>query len=947
MISTKHIRRIYDKSKQNAVAAVNDISLELPEKGMVAVFGKSGCGKTTLLNLIGGLDRPDGGTVSVCGEEMKIGSDELRNRCVGYIFQNYNLNRDVTVFENVAAALRLCGMSDESEITRRVNIALRCVGMLNYSRRRPDTLSGGQQQRVAIARAIVKNPPVILADEPTGNLDENNTIMIMDMLKSISREHLVLIVTHEAHLVDAYCDRVIEIVDGRVVCDRENENAEGRTKRNSNDIYLGELSKTVSETPNATVEYYGEPTEKLRLCIVNVNGKLYLKSLTPSLRVIDESSEITLHDGVFEELPATGRSGAVIDTHELGVPDGSSYGRLFRLRSSIAGSFGDLFRRKSKRRTKLLKFTLFFLAVFTVFTVSGLSNGLRVLLESYESMDPDVYYVRVRENTDVSAISNGVGSNGIEWARYMPEHYFLSASGGGYVRMKTDQFVTATAGQLYCNSVILDESLCKDKEVIAGNIDDMNAGAVVLSSASADGLLASGRTGLYENYDDLIGKELILGLGTYSREYVICSVVEDKTRSVYADSLTAAASSLTSVGVSLYPASFVESDIAVKEGEAFLLEGSYTGESVNIFGKKYNVVRREDVSSSWFGQEYRDYVLYQCSEQLEPFEVFSLKYDDKVTAVYDWLFDYYFRYSLEYCRSIPTNDPLIWAGGDSGDILWLISVLEREKMFDTLGVDAETVYEMYLYVSQFGDLPSSANENWVEFSKKSRAGELSQMLEEYRSYVLDHSSGYCSFALSDGEYANLAYGSGENSAAALGNSDYYVGIAMAVYTDGSKEAAQFLASAFGGNLMDKKDVFNEQIRYEQVDFIALLTAIGVMLALICLCVYFMMRSTLMNRIKEVGILRAIGVSSKNLVFRFSVETLVLVICTVGLGLLLSIFAITWSSGGIGSFTVFYLPWWLSVLTSVIVVAVCFGSGILPLLGLLRKTPSAILAKYDI
>lgn len=302
----------------------------------------------------------------------------------------------------------------------------------------------------------------------------------------------------------------------------------------------------------------------------------------------------------------------------------------------------------------------------------------------------------------------------------------------------------------------------------------------------------------------------------------------------------------------MYPASFVESDIAVKEGEAFLLEGSYTGESVNIFGKKYNVVRREDVGSSWFGQEYRDYVLYQCSEQLEPFEVFSLKYDDKVTAVYDWLFDYYFRYSLEYCRSIPTNDPLIWAGGDSGDILWLISVLEREKMFDTLGVDAETVYEMYLYVSQFGDLPSSANENWVEFSKKSRAGELSQMLEEYRSYVLDYSSGYCSFALSDGEYANLAYGSGENGAVALGNSDHYVGIAMAVYTDGSKEAAQFLASAFGGNLMDKKDVFNEQIRYEQVDFIALLTAIGVMLALICLCVYFMMRSTLMNPYQRGG-----------------------------------------------------------------------------------------------
>lgn len=217
MISIKHIRRIYDKSKQNAVAAVNDISLELPEKGMVAVFGKSGCGKTTLLNLIGGLDRPDGGTVSVCGEEMKIGSDELRNRCVGYIFQNYNLNRDVTVFENVAAALRLCGMSDESEITRRVNIALRCVGMLNYSRRRPDTLSGGQQQRVAIARAVVTNPKLILADEPTGNLDSKNGAEVMNLLTELNKEGTTIImVTHSQH--DAsFAHRTIHLFDGSVV----------------------------------------------------------------------------------------------------------------------------------------------------------------------------------------------------------------------------------------------------------------------------------------------------------------------------------------------------------------------------------------------------------------------------------------------------------------------------------------------------------------------------------------------------------------------------------------------------------------------------------------------------------------------------------------------------------------------------------------------------------
>ena len=231
MISIKGLNKFFNKGRQNQIHVINNVSLELPEKGMVAIFGPSGCGKTTLLNVIGGLDKFAGGSLCIDGKNIRRGTDLIRNQYVGYIFQNYNLNKSESCFDNVANALRLCGIKDQSVINERVMAALSNVGMDKYYKRTPDTLSGGQQQRIAIARAIVKNPKIILADEPTGNLDEANTVMIMDLLKAISKDHLVLLVTHEAELVDYYCDKVIELRDGRVVGIKDNDGADGLAVR--------------------------------------------------------------------------------------------------------------------------------------------------------------------------------------------------------------------------------------------------------------------------------------------------------------------------------------------------------------------------------------------------------------------------------------------------------------------------------------------------------------------------------------------------------------------------------------------------------------------------------------------------------------------------------------------------------------------------------------------
>ena len=161
MISIEKVNKYYNKGKSNQIHVINDTSLTLPDKGIFCILGPSGCGKTTLLNAIGGLDRVNSGTISIDGQVITRGSsdsiDNLRNAHIGYIFQNYNLLDDRTVFENVAIALRMTGIRDEETVTARVRYCLEKVGLDQYRKKPAGSLSGGQRQRVAIARAIVRS----------------------------------------------------------------------------------------------------------------------------------------------------------------------------------------------------------------------------------------------------------------------------------------------------------------------------------------------------------------------------------------------------------------------------------------------------------------------------------------------------------------------------------------------------------------------------------------------------------------------------------------------------------------------------------------------------------------------------------------------------------------------------------------------------------------------
>lgn len=221
MLKLINITKEY-KVDEESVLALHDVSIEFRKNEFVSILGPSGCGKTTLLNIIGGLDRYTDGDIQIDSVSTKeyddVDWDTYRNRRIGFVFQSYNLIPHMNILKNVAMSLTLAGVESEERKARALE-ALRKVGLESQAKKKPNQLSGGQMQRVAIARALVNNPEIILADEPTGALDSESGIQVMDLLKEVAEDRLVVMVTHNPSLAEEYSTRIVYLKDGEVVGD--------------------------------------------------------------------------------------------------------------------------------------------------------------------------------------------------------------------------------------------------------------------------------------------------------------------------------------------------------------------------------------------------------------------------------------------------------------------------------------------------------------------------------------------------------------------------------------------------------------------------------------------------------------------------------------------------------------------------------------------------------
>lgn len=297
MLKLKNIKKDYIIGDEKT-HALRGIDLEFRENEFVSILGQSGCGKTTMLNIIGGLDQYTSGDLLIEGKSTKqyIDSDwdAYRNAEVGFVFQSYNLISHLSVLDNVAIALSLSGVKS-SERLLRAKEALNEVGLQKQIHKKPNQLSGGQMQRVAIARALINNPRIVLADEPTGALDSNTSVQIMEILKEISKNRLVIMVTHNGELANRYSSRIVEMLDGEIIKDTNPLNED--VKQESAAEKLKNKKTKMSFMTAVSSSFKNLLTKKSRTIITSIAGSIGIIGIALVLSV---SSGMTSYVNVMQ-----------------------------------------------------------------------------------------------------------------------------------------------------------------------------------------------------------------------------------------------------------------------------------------------------------------------------------------------------------------------------------------------------------------------------------------------------------------------------------------------------------------------------------------------------------------------------------------------------------------------------------------------------------------------
>ncbi len=392
MIKIHGLNKYYNKNRRNENHVLKDITLDFPSTGLVMLLGDSGSGKTTLLNVIGGLDASDSGSYTIDDTTIQKydakAVDALRNRKIGYIFQNYYLFPHETVHENIRLTLKMIGLTDEEEIDRRINHLLKLINMPQYKHRRANQLSGGQQQRIAIIRALAKDPSIIIADEPTGNLDSKNTLAIMRMLKEISKNKLIIMVTHEETIAKHYGDQIIRIEDGKILSQKQNGATGALDTTTDSDIYLGDLKhiKPTTESDDSLEIYRDDSTDqplKARLIIQNKTLYIDIDGEYRNINFLRGETDTTIHESKREDVAKSETELPSIDYEGFDEDELSENKSVIPIKTTVETALNKV--RQSSKLSKLLYLSFAFSAAIFMIAIGLLFNilfiGEEVFLE--------------------------------------------------------------------------------------------------------------------------------------------------------------------------------------------------------------------------------------------------------------------------------------------------------------------------------------------------------------------------------------------------------------------------------------------------------------------------------------------------------------------------------------------------------------------------------------
>lgn len=532
MVKLEKVNKYFNRRKKNEIHIINNTSLEFENTGLVALLGTSGSGKTTLLNAIGGLDKVNKGKIYINGKKITRrrahSVDKIRNLNIGYIFQDYKLIDHLSVYENVAMALRMIGMKDKKEVQKQVNYVLESVNMYRYRNRPAKMLSGGERQRVSIARAIVKNPNIVIADEPTGNLDSKNSLEIMNIIKAISKDKLVILVTHEVELAKFYASRIIEIQDGKIVKDYKNEANENLDYRLENKIYLKDF-KNVDKinNHNLNIDVYSENNENIEIKVIVKNGNIYIKAEDKKIEVVDENSAVELIDDHYKKIDKS-----IYQEYEYNLDKiidkkrKPKYSSIYGIGRSLLNGFKKLASYSILKKILLVGF--FASAMFIMYAVSNIAGTTNI--KDTDFITKNKNYLQV----DMAKISV---EDFLKYENLEEIDYILPGDSTINFKIKFDDYYQTARYTLELSGSLTSLDAITKEDITKGRLPE-NEYEIVLDKMVVDNMIYSS-SGMAKHMgikkeDELLNKKVSID---NMKDFTIVGFVNKESPSIYANKL--------------------------------------------------------------------------------------------------------------------------------------------------------------------------------------------------------------------------------------------------------------------------------------------------------------------------------------------------------------------------------------------------------------------------
>lgn len=529
MVKIENVNKHFNRRK-NKIHIINNTTLEFENKGLVAILGQSGSGKTTLLNTIGGLDKINKGKIYINGQKITkrraYTVDKIRNLNIGYIFQDYKLIENKSVFENIAISLRMIGIKNKKEIEKRVNYVLQAVNMYRYRNRPASMLSGGEKQRIAIARAIVKNPQIVIADEPTGNLDSKNSLEIMNIIKAISKEKLVILVTHEIDLAKFYATRIIELKDGKVIKDYQNETKESLEYRLDNKIYLKDLQQ-INNLKNEKIKfniYTDEEKNPVDIKLVIKNGNIFIQAENRKIEIVDENSAIELIDSHYQKI-----NKSIYEKYNYNLENiidkkyKIKYSSIYGIFKSIKNGFNRILNYTILKKILLIGF--FASAMFIIYSISNIAGTTNIKESDYIKIDKN--YIQI----DMAKVNI---EDYTKYEKLEDIDYIIPGDSNARFKIKMDNYYQTSMYTFELSGSLVSIDKISEKALIKGRMPQ-NEYEIVIDTKIIQNMLNTDFSAFacmgIKNEEELINKIVTIN---DMQDFTIVGLTNNNTASIYA-----------------------------------------------------------------------------------------------------------------------------------------------------------------------------------------------------------------------------------------------------------------------------------------------------------------------------------------------------------------------------------------------------------------------------